>query len=103
MNGNYIRVDTTTSDDKNYLNQQHKQLNPTTFRGPTPSAARKKTMHGVIISFVLLSKCGIAAFQFLAFKLSGVPDNALRYGVLLNCSLHCKRPLNCDSVALFFM
>ena len=30
----------------------------------------------VIISFVLLSKCGIAAFQFLAFKLSGVPDNA---------------------------
>ena len=45
--GNYIRVDTTTSDDKNYLNQQHKQLNPTTFRGPTPSAARKKTMHGV--------------------------------------------------------
>ena len=31
--GNYIRVDTTTSDDKNYLNQQHKQLNPTTFRG----------------------------------------------------------------------
>jgi hypothetical protein len=45
--GNYIRVDTTTSDDKNYLNQQHKQLNSTTFRGPTPSAARKKTMHGV--------------------------------------------------------
>ena len=24
--GNYIRVDTTTSDDKNYLNQQPKQL-----------------------------------------------------------------------------
>ena len=46
MNGNYIRVDTTTSDDKNYLNQQPKQLVPTTFRGPTPSAARK-TKHGV--------------------------------------------------------
>ena len=41
-NGNYIRVDTTTSDDKNYLNQQPKQLVSTTFRGPTPSAARKK-------------------------------------------------------------
>ena len=26
--------------------------------------------------FVLLSQCGRAAFQFLAFKLSGVPDNA---------------------------
>ena len=46
-NGNYIWVDTTTSDDKNYLNQQPKQLVSTTFRGPTPSAARKKTMHGV--------------------------------------------------------
>ena len=58
--GNYIRVDTTTSDNKNYLNQQPKQLVSTTFQstpkikrffgdpaGPTPSAARKKTMHGV--------------------------------------------------------
>ena len=47
LNGNYIRVDTTISNDKNYLNQQPKQLNSTTFRGPTPSAARKNTTHGV--------------------------------------------------------
>ena len=26
--------------DKNYLNQQHKQHEPTTFRSPTPRAAR---------------------------------------------------------------
>ena len=61
LNGNYIRVDTTTENKSNYINdnwdnnsasptvlaakeyknQQHQQLISTTFRGPTPSAARE--------------------------------------------------------------
>ena len=52
LNGNCIRADTTISNDKNYLNQQPKQLNSTTFRGPTPSAAKeyKNQQHQQLIS-----------------------------------------------------
>ena len=39
--GNYIHVDTTTKNNKNYLNQQHKQLCSTTLRGNQLPAALK--------------------------------------------------------------
>ena len=67
-NGNYIRVDTTTSDDKNYLNQQPKQLVSTTFRGPTPSAARKKNKLNRIES--KLSPYFLANVHFLLYLCS---------------------------------
>ena len=36
--GNYIRVDTTTKNNKNYFNQQLKQLNSTTLRSQQHSS-----------------------------------------------------------------
>ena len=43
---NYIRVDTTTKNNKNYLNQQLKQLNPTTC-APINSLGRSRKKHKV--------------------------------------------------------
>ena len=45
--GNYIRVETTIKNNKNYLNQQLKQHKPTTFRSNQLPRAARKTMHGV--------------------------------------------------------
>ena len=47
VRGDPVKASPTLLAAKEYKNQQPQQLISTTFRGPTPSAAKKNTTHGV--------------------------------------------------------